>query len=114
MAKIITHRFGFNPVLRDDFECPICGSKTFAYLVPFGGLWCEKCNADFQFKETSDGQQKVAVRVNTTHCLNGEVREVLEMASTVIWESDEKITWLFWLKGERRPTYINPFKLRGI
>ena len=84
----------FNPITRPDFKCPVCGGTRFTYLAPFGGLWCDKCNAQIEVMETCDGPSKVCVRVYSKHCHRKEWREAFERAGTVIWEDDETIKWL--------------------
>jgi len=109
MGTISTDRIAyFNPFLKDCFECPICGSKEFAYLAPYGGVWCTKCNANFTVSGTCDGQAKVSIRCHFDYSYNKDVREMFDRISTVVWADDTEIKWLF-IKG-KEITFKNPFK----
>lgn len=95
MPKILTEKQGnFNPILRGFFECPVCGGVRFVYVVPFGGLWCEKCNAKIEVGSTCDGLNKVSIHVYTKHCHTEEWREDFDCAWTVLWADDDRIIWM--------------------
>uniref|UniRef100_A0A6M3LYX1 Uncharacterized protein n=1 Tax=viral metagenome TaxID=1070528 RepID=A0A6M3LYX1_9ZZZZ len=96
MAKILTEKIGcFNPILRPFFTCPVCGGDRFVYLTPLAGLWCEKCNAEIEVGGTCDGLRKVSVQVSSKSCHDKRWRELFDRASTVIWEDDGSIKWIF-------------------
>lgn len=106
MARVMREEIGsFNPILRDYFECPVCGSTKFVELVPYGGLWCERCNAQIEILSTCDGPNKVSVHVRTKHCHEGEwIANIIansihggrafDYAWAVIWEYDTEIRWM--------------------
>lgn len=102
MGVVLQHPIGsFNPFLMEAFRCPVCGSTTFNELTPYGGVWCEGCNAQFEVSGTCDGLRKLAVRCVTANCWKPEQREGADFYGTVIWEGDEKISWLH-IEGKMR------------
>lgn len=96
-----TERIGsFNPFEMSAFFCPVCGDKEFIELLPYGGVWCRRCNAAFQVNGTCDGLRKICVVCSINHVwwgnLSNESR-VFRSARhfwTVIWEGDDKVTWM--------------------
>ena len=95
-SRISKEKIGsFNPFRMKGFKCPVCGSKRFVELHPYGGVWCSKCNAGFEVSGTSDGPRKLAVRCITDHVHSQYRKKGLPKGyGTVIWQGDDKISWL--------------------
>lgn len=83
----------FDPFKQEFFSCPVCGSKEFVELYPYGGVWCAKCNAGFGVTSTCDGKRKIGVHCTTKHCWSKEQREEADRYFTTIWEDDKTIGW---------------------
>jgi len=95
LGTVKTVKIGaFNPLLMRIFKCPACGSAEFAELKPYGGVWCSGCNAHIIVRDTCDGLNKVAVRVETADCWKEEIRKKADVYATSIWEGDDEISWL--------------------
>jgi len=85
----------FDPFKMECFRCPVCGANEFVELVPHGGVWCEKCNANFTAKGTCDGLRKIAVSCSTEHTYKKfQEKGVAFFCGTVIWQEDKEISWL--------------------
>lgn len=109
MGKITTELQGnFNPLMRDFFECPVCASRKFVYLAPYGGIWCERCNAQVEVEGTCDGPSKIGIRVTTKHCHCSEWREIFDHAFTVLWEYDTGIAWMYYSREGKILRHIDP------
>ncbi len=91
---------GFNPFEMKAFRCPVCQSKKFMELQPYGGVWCAECNASFSVKGTCDGPRKLAVSCRTKYCWREEHRKKADVYATVIWEDDYEVSWLK-IKGNK-------------
>ena len=85
----------FNPVEMDGFSCPNCGSTEFTELVPYGGIWCSGCNAQYTFRDTCDGVNKVAISISTETCWYSKHKQFANYC-TNIWFGDrpKDIHWL--------------------
>lgn len=95
MGKVLQEPIGcFNPFEMDAFRRPVCRGSTFYALTPYGGVWCGECNASFKVSDTCDGLRKLAVRCLTEDCHTPEHREQADRYGTVIWEGDERISWM--------------------
>mgnify|MGYP007109746906 CR=1 FL=1 len=73
----------------------MCGSNKFVELVPYGGVWCDNCNAMFEVQGTCDGVNKLAIRCITKHVFSDFKKEdTADVYGTVMWKGDEKVRWL--------------------
>lgn len=90
----------FNPFGMDAFKCPNCGSDVFYELKPYGGVWCDGCNASFLVEPTCDGKSKVSITVLTDDCWYERHRNKADRYGTVIWEGDTSISWMAFKDGE--------------
>lgn len=84
----------FDPFDMSAFRCPVCGGQHFTELCPYGGVWCDECNARFGVSDTCDGLRKIAVRCTTEHIRPPYKEKAMSLYFTTIWEEDIKITWL--------------------
>lgn len=84
----------FDPFNMSAFRCPVCGGQHFTELYPYGGVWCDECNARFDLSDTCDGLRKIAVRCTTEHLYTSYKEKALSRYCTTIWADDTKITWL--------------------
>ena len=99
----------FNPFNLKNFRCPVCGSNDFTELVPYGGVWCDECNAQFFVRGTCDGVNKIVVDCFTKWVhRHKRTEDMLDYYGAVIWKEDEKITWLGWKKDEKKLFSVDP------
>jgi len=95
-GRVIKEEIGiFNPFRLPNFSCPVCGKNRFVELRPYGGVWCENCNAKFQVQGTSDGPRKLSVRCITTHVYKSKMPDEVPPAyGTVVWSDDKTVSWM--------------------
>jgi len=63
-------------------------------LKPYGGVWYEKCNANFKISFTCDGPRKLSIRCKTEDSWKKEHREKADFYGTVIWSDDKETSWI--------------------
>ena len=87
----------FNPFKMPAFFCPVCGGHKFVELFPHAGVWCEKCNSQFEVKGTCDGKRKLAISCKTdslhTEPYFKKPDFVAPLYYTVIWQDDDEVVW---------------------
>jgi hypothetical protein len=66
-------------------DCPACGGREFVELVPNGGVWCERCNAEFRVRATSGDPGCVVDAF--FDAVSGDALTVLREDGWFIWPS---------------------------
>jgi len=88
----------FNPFQMPAFFCPVCGSNKFTDLAPYGGVWCDNCNANFEVAATCDGNRKLSVHCFTKNVWSNKTKPLgMKYEAhywTVIWQHDGRVVWL--------------------